>query len=324
MGREPFADRQRGGKATIQSPGSSEDIRRKDPDRRPNVQTRIGAPAGAEESAGPAALTTRMRDSLASNAGGPTPSDLGTLLGEHRTPPEVLRREMFLAMAGGLASMGAFAYSAWRWVDALTRYGVLAVWRLSLPWIAAGVIWGMVAVVAFVSFLNHRRLAVRTHTRGLRLEKGKRRESIEWGQIKGIQVHAVRYGIGRLSWGQRSTLRLERRDRRIYRFHSSLANFSLLVDTVKGKVYPILLQELRQALQEGDPLEFGHLTLTSIGIHKGHRLIPWGGLEAADLSNGWLSLRGLQAGRPSWIRVPAYQVPNVELCVQLIEHLSRR
>jgi len=227
-------------------------------------------------------------------------------------------------MAGALASTGAFAYSAWRWYDALTRYGVLVVWRLSLPWIAAGVIWGMVAVVAFVSFLKHRRLAVRTHFRGLRLEKGKRRESIEWGQVRGIQVHAVRYGIGELSWGDRSTLRLESRDGRIYHFNSALAEFSVLVDTVKGKVYPILLQDLRQALQEGDPLEFGHLTLTTIGIHKGRRLIPWGGLEAADLSNGWLSLRGLHAGHPSSIRVPAYQVPNVELCVQLIEHLSRR
>jgi hypothetical protein len=89
-------------------------------------------------------------------------------------------------------------------------------------------------------------------------------------------------------------------------------------------VYPILLQELRQALQEGDPLEFGPLTLTSIGIHKGRSLISWDGLEAADLSNGWLSVRGLREGRPAATRVPAFQVPNVELCVQLIEYLSRR
>lgn len=250
-------------------------------------------------------------------------SSLGIQLSEHRTRPEILRRASVVALAGAVLASGAFAFSAWRWYDALTRYGILVVWRLSAPWLAAGVFFAIIAAGALISSLQQRNRVVRIHERGISLEKGKTRNALEWGQIGRIQLHAVRYGISGLSWGHRSTLRLMSREGKVHRLSSTLADFASLVDAVKSRVYPLLLHEMRQAIQQGDPLDFGDLMLTSIGVHQGRRLLPWERLEGPDLSNGWLSLRGLESGRPSTLRVLASHVPNVELCAQLIEHLRR-
>jgi hypothetical protein len=246
---------------------------------------------------------------------------LGPVIRKYR-----LRRELRIlypttAILGLLGMAATLALGVWRWYFAFRHYGPAVVLRWSTPALWASLGLGIVGLAGLVSTLRTSGLYVSVHPSGLTYKRGRRREAIPWTHIKHIHTAAIRYGLLGLVWGGQITLSLHTVDNRNLRLTQTLSDLKDLVETIKRNVYPSLLSQYRQGLSRDEPVSFGPLSLDRQGIRKGDQTVIWEDLEGVSLSRGVLEIQTHHRTQHSRIRIPTYRIPNIDLCVQLIQHL---
>lgn len=250
-------------------------------------------------------------------------SELGLQTGTHR-----LRRILRLAypslgLTGLLATLALWALAAWRWLFAYSTYGPALVWRVTFPLIllsAATLAIGLAGVLARIRLGP---LVITTFQRGMTVRRGRRGKLIRWSHIRNLRTSAVRYGFSGLSWGHRASITLTLDSGEKFRFTSALNDVDGLIAAVKGNVYPRLLDEYTREFNQGHALGFGPLMLSSQGIERGRSRLDWANLGRASLENGRLVLTPRTGSEGSKIRIEARRIPNVDLCLQFIQHLSK-
>ena len=260
---------------------------------------------------------------------------LGPLFSEHRARPAVRRLH---GIACGLGLGGAalsLALGLVRWYFAFAHYGPSSVWRWSLPFLGVGAALLLLGSNSLVTTWSLGRLRIRVYQGGLMLQRGRRQWTIPWNLITRIHTSSVRYRLPGLTRRSHTELtlyldspdlpRLERdpAPSRVRLTHA-LTDLDLLADSIKRQVYPGLLARYSRSFNQGNSLSFGSLVLTRDGLRKGRQMLRWQDLGNVSLRQGVLALDPAAPGRYPRIRLPARQLPNVELCIQLIQYLSRQ
>jgi hypothetical protein len=243
---------------------------------------------------------------------------LGPPTHEYRAKAAQRRMNAWLAWAGVLAGGLALATGVWRWGFAFSNYGPAVVWRWSLPWLVAGAPLLLLGGLATIWSIRWGGLRVVTHRRGLRLLRGSRETVYPWEEVRHVYTSGVRYGVLGVFWGSRAALILETSDQRRLRLSQAIEGLIELIETVKRNVYPRLLASYTREFRSGKGLPFGPIHITPQGVHRGRRSLAWADLEAARIRDGRIELKP-RSGRA--IRAPAERVPNVEICLQLVQHL---
>jgi hypothetical protein len=247
---------------------------------------------------------------------------LGPPLREHR-PRRGSQRGYtvagWLLLAIGL---GAGLLAAGRGLFAYETFGPLAVERWAAPPAYASAI--LLAVGLGLLWLGRgpSRMVVRQHARGLAIERGRRGSAIPWDDIKHVYTSSVRYGPGPLALGHQEELVLVTRDGRRYRLRQALDDFDELVTAVKRGAYPTLLDTYTRAFNQAQSIAFGPLQLAPEGIHNGRKVLSWNQVGQARLERGWLVVDPSDAKAGPRLRFPARAVPNVDVCLQLIQELT--
>ncbi|HEX9674764.1 MAG TPA: DUF6585 family protein [Anaerolineales bacterium] len=255
-------------------------------------------------------------------ATGPTarPS-LGQPLHEHRAQAGLRRMNGWMAgvgvLGGGLASVVGIV----RWSFAYSNYGPAVVWRWSLPWLLAGAPLLLVGLIGTIWTIRWSGLRVIAHQRGLRILRGSRELAVPWENVLHVYTSGVRYGVPGVIWGSRAALLLETSDRQRLRLSQAIEGLVELIQTVKRNVYPRLLASYTREYRSGKGLPFGPIRLTPQGVQKGRRSLGWGDLEAARIRDGRIEMKPKAGKRLGAIRASADSVPNVEICLQLVQHL---
>jgi hypothetical protein len=117
-------------------------------------------------------------------------------------------------------------------------------------------------------------------------------------------------------------LTLVARDGRKFRLDHSLFEYDELAEAVKRAVYPPLLDAYTRAFNHGESLPFGPLSLAAEGIRNGRKTLRWENLGQARLERGWLEALPADRRRGPRLRFAARSIPNVDLCLQLIQELT--
>lgn len=254
----------------------------------------------------------------------PAEDRLGPVIREHRA-----RRgaERGLIVAGWLILLAGLVAGLWavlRGLFAYQTYGPLAVDRWSAPPAYAAAALALLGVVLLALGRQRSRTIVRRHARGLVIERGRLGSAIPWEDIKAIHTSSVRYGPGPLAWGRRDELILVTREGRRYRLRQAMDDFDELAGAVKQGVYPTLLDAYTRAFNHAQSLPFGPLQVTPEGIHNGRKVLPWSQVGQARLERGWLTVTPSQGQPGPRLRFPAHAIPNVDVCLQLIQELTPR
>lgn len=259
---------------------------------------------------------------------------LGRLLSEHRPRPELCRLHGILAALGLSGAALSLAYGVVRWYFAFAHFGPSSVWRWSLPFLGVGAGLLVAGLYGLVTRWNLKRLRIGVHQGGLMLQRGRKLRTIPWSKITRIHTSAVRYRLPTLARRSRAelTLYLDASDphpsepelplSRIRLTHA-LTDLDLLAESVKRQVYPGLVARYARSFNQGDPLSFGGLILTREGLRKGRHTLRWQDLGGVTLQQGMLVLVPAAAGRGATIRLPSSHLPNVDLCIQLIQYLRQ-
>lgn len=240
----------------------------------------------------------------------------------HRIRGPVLLRAFVFFVLSVIGVVLSIAILIWRWQEAINYYGPAAVWRwISVPvWVSLFTL--AMAISSFIILRRVRQNEVQLSNMGLTIQRGKRLETIAWDRVMTIRTSSERYGILGVSWGKKTEIHIVTKGGTKYKFNQSFERIVELIEQIKHFVYPRLLEEYRLAFNRGEPLTFGPLVLTSDGILNGRRALRWVDLGKVNLERGSLELQPLKKSRGPKFSLPAHKVPNIDLCIQLISHLS--
>lgn len=240
----------------------------------------------------------------------------------HRIRRAVIIRSILLfvfSFAGFIFSIGILL---WQWQQAMTNFGPAGLLR----WIAiplwTSLIFSVLTVITFIMLRRNGRREVQVSALGLTNQRGKVLETFEWDEVAHLHTNLERFGILGVSWGNKIEIHLVCKDGRELKLNQSFERIDQLIEEIKHFAYPRLFEDYRQAFNRGEPLSFGPLILTSEGILNGRKALRWKDLKSIKMESGSLKLHPFENSASPRFTVPAHKVPNIDLCIQLINHLS--
>jgi hypothetical protein len=258
---------------------------------------------------------------MATQAAGITST--GTLLSEHRARSVLRVQAQAVAAAGLSLAIVAGAMGIWAGVFALEHYGLAALARWVSVWAWGAGLLTLTACAGLLRVIFLRKEWVRIYPSGLAVRGSGGIVFVPWDQIHEMEVRLVRYGLPVFTARQEAALLLRYGVRGQLRLTHALDGFDSVVQRVKQETYPRLLGEYIHAFNAGGVVAFGPIRLTGDGIAGRRRLISWQQLDAVSLERGVLRLTQNRDGRHSTISFPASRIPNIDLCLQLIQQLGR-
>ncbi|MEW6569107.1 MAG: DUF6585 family protein [Chloroflexota bacterium] len=265
--------------------------------------------------------------------------DLGPLLSEHRPRPSSRWPFALLSAAAFPGAIVSGAIGLSRWYFAYGHLGPAVAWRWSGAAFALTVVLAGAGLVGLVLWLRPSVPLVQVRQDGLRLVRGRRSRSFRWSQVRQVHTSAIRYrlpGLGRRTEaelhlgfrppGEAAAVPSGTTSSHLIWVHlpHTLSDFDGLTAAVKSQVYPLLLSEMARAFSQGQSLSFGRLHLTMEGVRMGRRLLRWTDLARVRLENGVVRLRPTPSSRSRELRLHAHRLPNLEVCLHLIDYLSRQ
>ncbi len=250
-------------------------------------------------------------------------SSNGPLLAEHRARSVLRVQAQAVAAAGLSLAIVAAAMGVWAGAFALEHYGQAALTRWISVWAWSAGLLALAAGVGLLRVVSLRKEWVRIYPTGMAVRGTGGIAFVPWDQIHEMQIQLVRYGLPVLTARLEAALLLRFGEQGQVRLTHALDGFDSVVQRVKQEVYPRLLEEYTQTFNAGGEVTFGPIRLTGIGISGRRRMISWQELDAVSLEQGVLRITQIRNGRRSTITFPASRIPNVDLCLQLIQQLGR-
>ena len=234
----------------------------------------------------------------------------------HARTTEV-RLLLVLGILGAGLGLAAVGFGVWAWIFATTTYGPAAVGRWAGPWFTAAPPLLLLGLAGLARAWWLSRLRVEVSDAGLRMIRGRSAVGVPWAAIREVRTRAAPRGAGTFA---RLEVRWEARRR--LRFNRTLPDLDGLVDQVKRRALPLLLEEYRLRFNRGEAIQLGELTLDARGLQAGKKRIQWDAVQAVDVRAGHLVIT---ANEPSGtrIRMAADRLPNFDVAVQLVRLLGQ-
>jgi hypothetical protein len=219
-----------------------------------------------------------------------------------------------LALAVPLSFLG---YGLWQVYLGYVQFGPAAMAAWGQPWFAAAALAALPLFVLTVRAVILARREVVVAEQGLLLH-GVAKKPLAWKNLHGIAVDEVRYHLLTLTLRTRRRVRLYPTTGSPLTLDDRFRDLAGLAETIKARLYPLLLPELRKQLQANQWVYFGPVRFTRTELHVGTHTFPWEQVTSLRVHAGVLSIE-----RParSPLRLPVAKIPNVELLLQLVEEL---
>ena len=234
----------------------------------------------------------------------------------------ILIRYLCLSLLGFIGMLITLIIGLWRWWSIMTHFGPAVLWRSLQPflWITIGfVLLGGIGL----SLLRHsKQQEIQLSPMGITWRKGRKLRIYHWEKIKNIFITSFRYGIMEFTWASKTEVILYLQEEKRFKISQSFESIGMLVDTIKHYVYPIMFDRVRVAFNQGQPMHFGPITLTSQGVLNGKKNLRWEDIGKIELHRGRLSLQAMDLASGAKISVPAHKIPDIDLCLQILHHFG--
>jgi hypothetical protein len=235
----------------------------------------------------------------------------------YRARTTEIRLLLVLGILGAGLGLAAVGFGVWASMFATTTYGPAAVGRWAGPWFAAAPPLLTLGLAGLARAWWLGRLRVEVSDAGLRTVRGRSAVSLPWAAIREVRTRAAPRGAGAFA---RLEVRWEARNR--LHFDRALPDLDSLVDQVKRRALPILLEDYRLRFNRGERLSLGKLTLDARGLQAGRKRIQWDAVQAVDVRAGQLLITAHEPAGTR-IRIAADRLPNLDVAVQLVRLLGQ-
>jgi hypothetical protein len=250
----------------------------------------------------------------------PAPRDFGSIISKHSLRKEYRSFCVLLTTIGLSTAFISAAIGIYRWYFAYRHFGPAAVARWSGPAIGLSIVSTLLGLIGLACLLHLRGSYAKVCSGGILIGRRGKTEKIPWDQINAISMASVRYGLLWFTWGSSSRITFHLKPNGKRTLSQSLANLDQLAISAKKYVYPGLLEQYRNSLQQGDAVQFGSIEIKRDGLVHGKRHIPWAEINEVTLARGFLRIHTRSSRWKRSIRLSAQRIPNIDLCFQLMQH----
>jgi len=250
----------------------------------------------------------------------PAPRDFGSIISKHDLRKEYRTFSVLLTTIGLSTALISAAIGIFRWYYAYRHFGPAAVVRWSGPAIGLSIVSALLGLLGLACLLHLRGSYAKVCSGGLLIGRRGKTEKIPWDQIHAISTASVRYGFLWFTWGNSSRITLHLKPDGKRTLSQSLSNLDQIAIAAKKYVYPGLLEDYRNSLQQGDAVQFGSVEIKRDELIHGKRCIPWTEISEVTLVRGFLRIHTRSSRWNRSIRLSAQRIPNIDLCFQLMQH----
>lgn len=264
-------------------------------------------------------------------------SDLGTPTAEyiprHGTAYLVLSLITGILFSVLVAAVGTFlVIGAFQWRSGASRFG----------YIAFGLTVILAAVWLLARVIRRRTLGKRVlvFSEGLAYTQAGKTVTMRWDDIAAVWQNVVAHYF-RQPWqirhhysGTTHTYTVQLNDGRKYVFNDALSNVEELGSTIQQESLHRILPRLREAVEGGQAIPFGALTISKSGIARGYNVLPWAGVKNVEIFEGFLNVYSTKEpsvadliftkGKGTWASIPVAKTPNVFLFKALADEIMGR
>jgi hypothetical protein len=234
----------------------------------------------------------------------------------------ILIRYLSLSLLGLVGLIVTIIIGGWRWWVIMTHFGPAVLWRQIHPllWIAIGL--GFIGGAGLYLLLQANRQEIQLSPMGIMWRKGRKLYIFRWTEIENIYITSIQYGIFDFIWANRTEVVLYLRSQKRLKIGQNFENFEKLVDTIKHYIYPLMFDKFRKVFNQGEPIPFGPIVLSSQGVLNGHKALKWQDIDKIDLQRGRLELYPIEETGVGKLSFPIHKIPNVELCLKILHHFG--
>ena len=250
----------------------------------------------------------------------PAPRDFGSIISRHSLRKEYRTLAVLLTTIGLSTAILSAAIGIYRWYFAYRHFGPAAVARWSGPAVGLSLGATLVGLLGLACLLHLRGSYARVYSGGILIGRRGKVEKIPWDQISAISMASIRYGLPWFAWGISSKVTFHLKPDGERSLSQSLSNLDQLAITAKKYVYPGLLEQYRNSLQQGDAVQFGSIEITRRELVLGKRHYPWSEINKVSLERGFLSIQIRSSRLKRGKRLSTQRIPNIDLCFQLMQH----
>jgi hypothetical protein len=240
----------------------------------------------------------------------------------YRIRNAILIRYLCLSLFGLIGMLVTIIIGVWRWWYVMTHFGPAVLWRWLHPilWTAIGL--GVIGGTGLYLLLHTSRQEIQLSPMGITWRKGRNLNISRWVDIENIYITSVQYGILDFAWASRTEIVLHLQKKKRLKISHTFENIERLVDTIKHYVYPLMFEKFRKAFNQGEPVQFGSIVLTSQGVLNGRKALRWKDISKIELQKGRLELHTIEEAGAAKFSFPAHKIPNIDLCLQILHHFG--
>ena len=241
----------------------------------------------------------------------------GPLVAIFRDRPLRWRDIILTFIPGGLAVLTPLTYGVLRKRYALAYFGPVAADAWSQPWF----LLTEIALIAYLglalSRLKRARQVVLVYKNALAIRIYKNKSYLFfWDQIIGLACTTVQPTFFGRALRARHQIKIFPMGGKPIVLNDRIPNIAELAGRIKAKLYPRLLPNLRKSLNDGNPLDFGPITLRKDSLLIQDKIIPWDQINDINVQRGRLIV---ESGTKRPFKIPAGQIINIEILIQLLQ-----
>jgi hypothetical protein len=240
----------------------------------------------------------------------------------YRIRNAVLIRYLSLSLLGLIGMLVAIIILLWRWRYVITHFGPAVLSRWINPVIVLVICLGFLGGIGLYFLLHVSRQEIQLSPMGVTWKKGRSLSIFHWNEIENIYISSIQYGLLDFVWASRTEIVLHLKNGKRKKIDQAFENIEMLVNTMKHYVYPMMFEKFREAFNQGEPMKFGPIVLTSQGIINGRKALRWQDIAKIQLNRGRLDLHPMEGTQGVKFSFPSHKIPNIDLCLQILHHFG--
>ena len=249
--------------------------------------------------------------------GVPVDSTLGALITMHHGRGLDRFSQLSVLYPGLLIILLFLGYGVWRGYYGYTNYGSVAAYTWSRPGLLLGA--GLSFILAIWLFIRRwqadRYIAL--YENGLRFRIGRQKNvPWRWSEIGGITVRMEKNHFIGFPMLTRNQLVISPNIGDPLRLDDRIQDLDQLIPLIKEHFYPYLTKALRAQFFGDHWVHFGPVAIHRQALRIRKKMIPWKQVVNIGVREGKLEIE-IVDGRP--IRIPTVKIPNLEVCLNIIQ-----
>lgn len=218
---------------------------------------------------------------------------------------------------GLLIMFGLLGYGLWRGYYGYTRFGSVAAYTWSRPWLLAAAAISFILAIWLLIRKRQSDQYIGIYQNGLRFRIGRRKnEPWRWNEIAGLTVRSEENHFLGLPILTRNRLVIYPNVGKPLRVDDRIQDLDQLTEQIKAQFYPYLSKALRTQFYEDHWVHFGPIAIHRQALRVRNKMIPWKQVENIGVERGKMVIE-VDGDRP--IRISTVKIPNLEVCLNIIQ-----